>query len=408
MAIETKLLADFEILELIGQGGMGAVYRARQVSLDRIVALKVLAPKIARDSKFKARFIREARVCAKLNHAHIINGIECGEVDGTTFFAMEYVDGMTSKQLLKQHGKLSLEKVARIARQITDALIYVEKNGIVHRDIKPDNIMVTHEGLAKLCDLGLAKISETEDELSSENSEDDKETNPDLTGAGLALGTPYYISPEQARGQKKVDIRADIYCLGGTLYHLFTGTPPFTGKSAIEIMGQHLTETASGICELEPSLPDDWGWILTRMMAKNASDRYSNPKELLQDIDAAMNGQPVKARSFKAKSSCEPPKVGRNTSPKSSKSKIRPNKGNMRVGYESGSSAALRITAKNIKARDPRASVREGHSNNVMIIGGVIAVVLLLVVILALSEEPAKPKPKNTTPTAPVAPRAPR
>ncbi|HTL51577.1 MAG TPA: serine/threonine-protein kinase, partial [Planctomycetota bacterium] len=207
-------IAGYELLEKVGQGGMGAVFRARQISMDRIVALKILPPKLAKDKKFCDRFILEARASGGLNHINIIQGIDVGESQGHYYFAMEYVDGCTVKGLLDDFGKLPELMALQICRQMADALDHAHQNKLVHRDIKPDNIMLAglpenwkeqaEQGkltiTAKLCDLGLAR--------SVEGGSDDLK--------GVAVGTPHFIAPEQARGETDVDTRADIYSLGAS------------------------------------------------------------------------------------------------------------------------------------------------------------------------------------------------
>ncbi|MBI3828177.1 MAG: protein kinase [Planctomycetes bacterium] len=292
------VIAGFEILEKVGQGGMGAVFRARQIGMDRVVALKILPPKLAADLLFKERFLREARLSAKLNHLNIINGIDCGEEAGYTFFAMEFVEGKTARQMLQKKGKLSIEDCHSVFRQIADALSYANKHGLVHRDVKPENIMITPQGIAKLCDLGLAKQSESAGEDAA------------LTQSGQAVGTPHYISPEQARGEKDVDIRSDIYSLGGSLYHMLTGATPFDGSTAASIMAKHLTEEAKSVCDLNPEVPEAWGAIVAKMMAKDSKDRYASPQELIEDLDAAKDGGVVQALNFRGKTSCAMPRRG--------------------------------------------------------------------------------------------------
>jgi serine/threonine protein kinase len=298
--VSPPVIANFEIMNKIGQGGMGAVFRARQISMDRIVALKILPKRLASEPQFKERFIREARLSAKLNHVNLINGIECGEDSGYTYFAMEYVDGCTAKQLLDNATKhFTPAEVLAIIRQIAEALLYAHSRSLIHRDVKPENIMVTSTGTAKLCDLGLARSLE-------ENAND-----AHLTQAGQAVGTPFYISPEQAKGLKDLDARTDIYSLGATFYHLLTGQPPFQAPTAAAVMVKHLTESAPAACEVADDVPPEFAMVCCKMMAKAATDRYADVAALIRDLDALRDGKLPAAAEFRAKSSCAmPPKTG--------------------------------------------------------------------------------------------------
>jgi serine/threonine-protein kinase len=302
-----RVIAGFEMLDVVGRGAMGTVYRARQIALDRIVAVKILYPKLLRDEAFKARFLREARYCARLNHLHVINGIDCGEDKGYAFFAMEFVDGVTVGKLLEEKGRLPLPRGFQIVRQMAEALRYAKTHELVHRDIKPDNIMLTKDGMAKLCDLGLATLERSaKDSGGSGGEEGGRQRNAKTTTAGKAVGTPHYISPEQARGAKDVDNRSDIYSLGATFYHLITGETPFSGD-ARPVMEQHVRGETRSPCELNSEIPETWGQIISKMMAKEPADRYADPDALIADLEAVARGQPPKAAEFRAKSSCALP-----------------------------------------------------------------------------------------------------
>ncbi|MHC4817754.1 MAG: serine/threonine-protein kinase, partial [Planctomycetota bacterium] len=213
-------IAGYKLIEKIGAGTMGVVYKAKQVSLDRVVAIKILSPRHSRKADYVELFLREARAVARLNHPNVISGIDVGDEDGVRYFVMELASGQPIGQLLLRGGALDEERVLPIAVQITRALDHAHEAGLVHRDVKPDNILVTKNGTAKLCDYGLAK------------------TKPEK---GRPLGTPNYISPEQARGDSTVDIRSDLYSFGATLYHMLTGRPPFDGNAKV-VMVKHLSE----------------------------------------------------------------------------------------------------------------------------------------------------------------------
>ena len=270
-------VAGYEIISKLGQGGMGAVFKARQKSLDRIVALKILPPNIARDAVFIERFQREARASAKLNHANIVQGIDVGKdpATGLWYFAMEYVDGPSLHHVLKEQKLIPEKRALEITRDIARALECAGHHGIVHRDVKPDNILLTQRGEAKLADLGLAK------QLSDDAS---------VTQSGQSVGTPNYMAPEQARGDThEIDIRTDIYALGGTLFHFVTGRTPYTGDTSVVIMTKHLTEPPPKARTLNPEVSEACSKLITRMMQKKREQRVQNPATLIQQIDEILN-----------------------------------------------------------------------------------------------------------------------
>jgi len=270
----------FQIIGKIGQGAMGAVYKARQISLDRIVALKILPPSIAKDVKFIERFQREARASARLNHPHIVQGIDVGKdpVSGLWYFAMEFVEGASLKDLLKKDGKVPEQRALKLVREVAQALECVDANKMVHRDIKPDNILLTQRGESKLADLGLAKQT--------------NDTDASLTQAGNAVGTPYYMAPEQCRGEgDSLDIRCDIYALGATLFHLVIGEPPFTGATGAAIMVKHLTEAPPKANKVNPAVSEACGKLIEKMMQKKKEQRVQSPAQLILDIDKILQGK---------------------------------------------------------------------------------------------------------------------
>lgn len=263
------IINDFMIEKEVGVGGMGIVYLAKQITLDRPVALKILKEKYASDTEFVVQFVKEARAAAKLNHHSIVQAYAVGEEDGIFFFAMEYVDGKTMKEILAEEKKIEYLKAAKIVRDIADALDYAwTESKIVHHDIKPDNIMLTKNNKAKLADLGLAGIfGETTD--SEENDE--------------VLGTPQYISPEQLLGET-TDVRSDIYSLGATLYHLVTGTFPYNGSSATEIAHQHVNGTFEPPNTRDRALPPALNDIICKMMSRDLTSRYQSAAEVVEDL----------------------------------------------------------------------------------------------------------------------------
>ncbi len=268
-------IQNYRILARIGHGAMGSVFKALQVSMDRVVALKVLAPKYGQNQKFVERFFREARAVAKLNHPNIIQGIDVGESNGIHYFAMEYVDGPTVGQLLRRGGALDEARSVQVTLQTARALEHAQKHGLVHRDIKPDNIMLTRTGQAKLCDLGLAKVT--------------RDDSPDLSEVGVSMGTPNYISPEQARGDVDVDIRSDIYSLGATFFHMITGQVPFFSESAAVVIARHLNEPPRHPRELNPIISEQAAAVALRMLQKDRTRRYQTPSELAADLELLLN-----------------------------------------------------------------------------------------------------------------------
>lgn len=282
---ERVSIGGFELLEKIGQGGMGAVYRAAQTKVGRYVALKLMRPKLAREQRYLERFLREARASARLNHPNIVQGIDAGMDKGYYYFAMEFVEGDTLRRIIQREQALAEPEVVKIGLQITRALAEAHKVGMVHRDIKPENILMEHgTGLAKLADLGLVKSSEPDD--------------TSVTQAGVALGTPNYISPEQARGDQVIDIRSDIYALGATLYHAVTGTLPFDGESPPVIMGKHIAAPLESPRARNPEVSAGFSAVIQKMMAKKPEERYQNPDELLNDLARVARGDlPLAART---------------------------------------------------------------------------------------------------------------
>jgi len=274
---EVRRIGNFELLEKLGQGGMGTVYKARQVSMDRIVALKILPPSFAKRKEFIERFFREARASAKLNHPNIVNGIDVGQDNGLYYFAMEFVDGSSVNTLLK-HGAIKEFRCAEIGHDIAQALAHAHQNGILHRDIKPDNILIDSTGLAKLCDLGLARV------------DSESEEQKGLTQQGQAVGTPHYISPEQAKGIRDLDMRTDLYSLGATLYHMVTGKTMYEGPTSVVIMTKHLTDKAVTPTSINSGVSKGFVTVLARLLAKDRNDRYVSAQHLADDLKRVQNG----------------------------------------------------------------------------------------------------------------------
>ena len=263
-------IPGYQIMERVGEGGMGVVYKARQISMDRVVALKVLSEKYSANGEFIDQFIREARAAGKLNHPNVIHVHDVSKAGGRYFFSMEFIDGPSVKKLLKQSGRLPVGKCLEIIIQAAKALEFAHENGIIHRDVKPDNIMLTGEGIVKIADLGIAKSFEENDSVQ-------------VSGKRRVLGTPHYMAPEQAMG-KALDRRADIYSLGATFYHMLTGKTPFKGTTVTELLKAHVHESLEPVQHLNPDVPDAACFVVERMMAKLPEKRYENMTRLLEDL----------------------------------------------------------------------------------------------------------------------------
>ncbi|MDX2227546.1 MAG: serine/threonine-protein kinase [Verrucomicrobiae bacterium] len=273
---EPFVLGEYEVLQKLGQGGMGMVFKARHQVLGRVVALKTLNTQFAQDPAYVDRFLREARAAARLNHPNIIQLYEVKNIEGSYFIALEFVDGGSLGSFLNEYGKFPEKESVELLRQACGALAYAHAEGVIHRDIKPDNFMLTSEGTLKLCDLGLAKLTQNEDIK--------------LTQTGTALGSPYYMSPEQIRGISDIDARTDIYSLGAMLFHMTTGTLPYTGNTASEVLARHLNDPVPSARDRVPELSAGLNQVLYRMMAKDRDKRYVSVVELDADLQKLLEG----------------------------------------------------------------------------------------------------------------------
>ena len=267
-----KQIPGYHILNKLGSGAMAVVFKAKQLSLDRIVAIKVLPKKLSSDAEYVERFYAEGQAAAKLNHPNIVQAFDVGEAQGYHYFVMEYVEGKTVYDELTAGKIYSEHEALDIAIQITRALVHAHDQGLIHRDVKPKNIMLTEGGVAKLMDMGLARIADDSIAIAAE--------------AGRLFGTPYYISPEQIIGKATVDFRCDIYALGATFFHMVTGRVPFEGETSKEVMLKHLKqqlvppdrynlELSFGICKL-----------IEKMLAKHLKNRHATTNQLLEDLQS--------------------------------------------------------------------------------------------------------------------------
>jgi serine/threonine-protein kinase len=262
---------SFELEEAIGVGGMGAVFRARDRRLDRLVALKLLPPEQAGDAEVVQRFYQEGRAAAQLDHENIARVYTIGHDAGFHYIAFEYIAGTTIRQRVERNGPLPVSEAINYTLQIAGALVHATERGVVHRDIKPSNIIVTPHGRAKLVDMGLARRFE-------------RGSDDGLTQSGMTLGTFDYISPEQARDPRDVDVRSDLYSLGCTLFHMLTGRPPFPEGTVLQKLIQHQEEPPPDVCALNPMVPPDLASILGKLMAKDRDRRYQTPEQLVRDL----------------------------------------------------------------------------------------------------------------------------
>jgi serine/threonine-protein kinase len=274
--LNVEKLGGYSIVRKLGQGGMGSVWMALDANRQR-VALKVLPPHLAQQRQFLTRFFREAQSAIKLQHPNIVRGLAVGEEARQYFFAMEYVDGRSVSDMMKRSGAVPPEQATQIMLQVAEGLAYAHEHGIIHRDIKPDNIMLTRDGVAKLADLGLAR--QVDAEMTA------------LTRTGTAMGTPYYMAPEQGTDAKRADARSDIYALGATWYHMITGRVPFDGSTPLEIWQKHLKEPIKAPSIIQEGIPRPVSQTIERMMAKDPERRVQTAAELCQVIRERCMGE---------------------------------------------------------------------------------------------------------------------
>lgn len=267
----------YKVIAPLGAGAMATVYKAKQLSLDRLVAIKVLPKKFINNPQFVERFYAEGKAAAQLNHPNIVQAFDVGQAGDYHYFVMEYVEGRTVYDDIVKHKRYSEADAIIIIIQVAEALQHAHSKGLIHRDVKPKNIMISKEGVAKLADMGLARAMSDKEAAEAE--------------AGKAFGTPYYISPEQIRGEVNIGPPSDIYSLGATLYHMVTGAVPFDGKNPSAVMHKHLKETPQPPDHVNPKLSAGVSEVIEKMMSKNPKERYANCNDLLIDLRAVRNKQ---------------------------------------------------------------------------------------------------------------------
>src|SRR6202162_423190 len=275
------LSGRYELSHLVARGGMAEVYRAHDQLLDRPVALKVLFPELSVDRSFVERFRREAQAAANLSHPNIVPVFDWGEDNGTYFIVMEFVDGRALSSILRTAVPLHPDRAAEIAADVAGALSYAHRHGVVHRDVKPGNVLITEEGTIKVTDFGIARAVNTEETL---------------TQPGAVMGTATYFSPEQAEGLG-VDSRSDIYSLGVVLFEMVTGRPPFLGESPVAVASKRVRDNPPAPRELNPQIPPTFEAIILKSMAKDPAHRYATSEDLRADLLRFNEGRSVLAMS---------------------------------------------------------------------------------------------------------------
>jgi eukaryotic-like serine/threonine-protein kinase len=295
-------IPGYQILEKLGVGAVGAVYRARQLSLNRVVAIKVIRPRQTGEARAMQKLVAEAKAAARLNHPNIVQAFDVGQAGDLYYFVMEYVQGASVFQRLQTRGRYEQREAIAIVRQIARALAHAHEAGLVHCDVKPQNILVTNEGVAKLADLGLARSELEGGEEDPHLSARTPTSSPAPgfgrgIGGGRPFGTPHYMSPEQARGEADIGPATDTYSLGVTFYHMVVGHVPFTGQTPAEVMRKHLTERLEPPDQACPDVSLAVATIIEMMMDKDPAQRYEKDEHLLADLKAVEGGgSPIYAR----------------------------------------------------------------------------------------------------------------
>ncbi len=286
--IGQTLAGKYRVEETISEGGMGTVYRGTHILIDKTVAIKVLHPALAADDKIVARFSREAKAASRISHPHALNVTDFGESEnGVVFLVMEHLRGKTLKEVIQSGGAMPLPRIVGIMRQVGGALDAAHAEGVVHRDLKSDNIMLVDASgdgdWAKVLDFGIAKIQEPVGQ------------DPALTAPNLIIGTPQYMSPEQCSQASEIDARSDVYSLGVILFEMLVGHVPFKGESPTAIMMKHLQEPPPSALDERKDLPPAVGRVVARAMAKRPEDRYQSAGELVEALSLAVNEGPAAA-----------------------------------------------------------------------------------------------------------------
>ncbi len=368
------VLDGFQLIEKLGSGAMGSVFRALQLSMDRMVAIKILSPELAENRGFLERFRREAHAAGRLSHPNIVTGIDVGHAEGVHYFAMEYVDGESLMDLIKREGAIEEKKAAHIGVQIARALDHAHEHGILHRDVKPQNVLLSVDGPAKLCDLGLVRhVLHSADGSVSITGDGPVSASDDLslTREGSAVGTPYYLSPEQALGEQDIDGRSDIYSLGATLFHAVSGEIPFKGSTASTIMEQHINEPPPPVRELAPEISHRMAAVIEKCLEKDPDDRYLHAEELADDLERIAAGKPpMIARAHVV---LHP--------------RVKGKRADRQRDYETDSSQALRAVAAAEKSR---------HATIAVVVSTVAAALFIMGIVALSGRRGQQPPPRPT------------
>jgi hypothetical protein len=272
-----KKFGQFDLIRRIGEGSMGALFETWNTQHQLRMALKVLPKKLAVDKEFFTRFKREINTLSNLNHPNIVRFFGAGEMQGYTYYCMEFIDGESLQMRIDREGRLPQKESLRICGDIARALAHAHSKGVIHRDIKPENVLLSRKGEVKVTDFGLAKTRDEESQL---------------TVAGTSIGTPYYLSPEQAMGLTTIDHRADLYSLGVTMYHLLTGRLPFDAKSSTEVMMMHVKAQPPDPRTINPGLARGLSQVILRLMEKNPANRFSSADSIVEVVDLLLNAKP--------------------------------------------------------------------------------------------------------------------
>ncbi len=375
-----RKLGMYQITELLGQGGMATVYKGYREDIDRYVAVKVLPPHPGLDHQFIDRFRLEAKTIARLQHPHILPLYDYGVEDDIIYLVMAFVAGGSLADMMDK-GKVPLSEIDRILRQVAGALDYAHRQGVIHRDIKPDNILLDKEGNVLLADFGIVKIV---------SGESDNNTNPALTQTGGLVGTPAYMAPEQGSGQSNITARADLYSLGVVVYEMLTGEPPYTADTPMQVVIKHITEPVPNPRNVNQDLTPEMQNVIQRALAKRPDDRYETVTEFAEDFARAIRGEELLTQIPLSRSSPQMP------SP------------NQTLEITNGPTPTAYLTPPPASTPQPTMIVQQG-TNPLVLLGGfaIIAVLLVVVVLVVINRTPAALPPATveaaeTTPDSPT------